>query len=373
MQRADRIGRMSMEYLTIPESGTGREQITRAAQVVLDGGLVAFPTETVYGLGCNAFDERAVRRVFAAKRRPLDNPLIVHVGQDWPMPELSDGRSLRVIEHLAREFWPGPLTVVVPGGAEFAPSVRGGRSTVAIRCPDHPIALALLDVAGVPIAAPSANSFGYISPTSARHVAEDLGDLCDVILDAGRTRHGLESTVVELQEGKIILLRHGAIPLERLRVSVPASVSVSDGADTSRGPRRSPGLHQRHYSPRAESVAVSPGLDLNDVSLQGPLLNEGIRYVGYDDRQSLVPAEWSRLTLGSILDAELVAHDLYDNLRRFDPPDHRGLLILELTGEPGLGKAIDDRLTRAASGTILTSTEAVRRFVAQLNQNRAGS
>ncbi len=372
MSRADHIGGMAMEYLTVPESGPGREQITRAAQVVMDGGLVAFPTETVYGLGCNAFDERAVRRVYAAKRRPLDNPLIVHVGRDWPMLELSDGWSRRVIDDLALEFWPGPLTVVVPGGAEFAPSVRGGRSTVAIRCPDHPVALALLDAAGAPIAAPSANSFGYISPTSARHVAEDLGDLCDLILDAGRTRYGLESTVVELQEGKIIILRHGAIPLERLRGSVAASVSVCDGAVNNRGPRRSPGLHQRHYSPRAESVAVAPGLDLNHVSLEGSLPDEGIRYVGYDDRQSLVPAEWSKLTLGSILDPELVAHDLYDNLRRYDPPDQRGLLILELSGAPGLGKAIDDRLTRAASGTILTSEEKLRRFVAQLNRNRAG-
>jgi len=362
---------MAVEYLTVPESGSSQEQIARAAQVVRDGGLVAFPTETVYGLGCNAFDERAVRRVFAAKRRPLDNPLIVHVSRDWPVLELADGWSHQVIDELARAFWPGPLTIVAPGGAEFAPSVRGGRSTVAIRCPDHPIALALLDAAGMPIAAPSANSFGYISPTSARHVAEDLGDLCDVILDGGRTRHGLESTVVELHEGKLTILRHGAVPLEHLRDSVAPMVSVRDGTLKAPGPRRSPGLHRRHYSPRVESVAVKPGLDLSHLSLEGSPPNETIRYVGYDDRPCMVPAGWARLSLGSILDLEIVAHDLYENLRRFDPPDESGLLILELSDEPGLGRAIDDRLTRAASGTILTSEDEVRRFLAQLNRNRA--
>jgi len=359
-----------MEYLTVPESGSSQEQIARAAQVVRDGGLVAFPTETVYGLGCNAFDERAVRRVFAAKRRPLDNPLIVHVSRDRPMLELTDGWSRQVVDDLARAFWPGPLTIVVPGGDEFAPSVRGGRSTVAIRCPDHPIALALLDAAGVPIAAPSANSFGYISPTSAVHVAEDLGDLCDLILDAGRTRLGLESTVIEVQERKLTVLRHGAVPLERLRGSVAASVSVGDGALNAPGPRRSPGLHRRHYSPRVESVAVAPGLDLSQLPPEGSPLDETIRYVGYDDRPCMVPAAWSRLSLGSILDLEIVAHDLYENLRRYDPSDQRGLLMLELSGEPGLGRAIDDRLTRAASGTILTSEDEVRLFVAQLNPNR---
>jgi len=358
---------MAMEHLTAPESGSSREQIARAARVVRAGGIVAFPTETVYGLGCNAFDEGAVRRVFAAKRRPLDNPLIVHVSRDWPMLELTDGRLRRVIDDLARAFWPGPLTMVVPGGTEFAPSVRGGRSTVAIRCPDHPIALALLDAAGVPIAAPSANSFGYISPTSARHVAEDLGDLCDLILDGGKTRYGLESTVVEVQEGELTILRHGAVPLERIRSSVATSVSVRDGALNAPGPRRSPGLHRRHYSPRVPSVAVAPGLDLRQLPLEGSRPDEKIRYVGYDDRQSLVPAEWSWLSLGSILDLDMVAHDLYDNLRRFDPPDQRGLLILELSDEHGLGRAIDDRLTRAASGTILTSANEVELFLARLN------
>ncbi len=353
-----------MEYLTFPEAGSSPELIARAAQVVRDGGLVAFPTETVYGLGCNAFDEQAVRRVFEAKRRPLDNPLIVHVSEDWTTPERADGWLREMVDDLARNFWPGPLTIVVPGGDEFAPSVRGGRSTVAIRCPDHPIALALLDAAGIPIAAPSANSFGYISPTSARHVAEDLGDLCDLILDAGRTRYGLESTVVEAQEGKLTILRHGAIPLERLRGSVVASVSVFDGALNDPGPRRSPGLHQRHYSPRVESIAVMPGLDLSQVLVAGSPLDERIRYVGYEERESMVPAQWSMLSFGSILDLEIVAHDLYENLRRFDTPDQRGLLILELSDEPGLGRAIDDRLTRAASGTILTSGAAVRLFLA---------
>ncbi len=359
-----------MEYLTIPESGSGREQIARAAHVVRDGGLVAFPTETVYGLGCNAFDEGAVRRVFAAKRRPLDNPLIVHVTRDWPMLKLTDRGSRQLVDDLVQAFWPGPLTIVMPGGAEFAPSVRGGLNTVAIRCPDHPVALALLDAAGVPIAAPSANSFNYISPTSARHVAEDLGDRCDLILDAGRTRYGLESTVVEVQDGELTILRHGAVSLERLRSSVAASLSVCDGTLSDQGQRRSPGLYRRHYSPRAASVAVVPNLDLSQLTLAGLAHGEEIRYVGCD-RRSLIPADWYRLSLGSISDLEAVAHDLYDNLRRYDPPDQRGLLILELSDEPGLGRAIDDRLARAASGTILASADEVQLFLSQLNPDPA--
>jgi len=362
-----------MEYLTIPESGSSQQQIERAARVVRAGGLVAFPTETVYGLGCNAFDERAVRRVFAAKGRPLDNPLIVHVTADWPMLDFTEGTSRQVVDELARAFWPGPLTIVVRGGAEFAPSVRGGRTTVAIRCPDHPVALDLLEAAGVPIAAPSANSFNYISPTSARHVAEDLGDLCDVILDGGRTKHGLESTVVEVEQGELTVLRHGAIPLELLRGSLAGSVSVHDGTLTERGPRRSPGLHRRHYSPRVESVAVVPDLDLRPLALEGLPPDVVIRYVGYDSRQSLVPADWRTLSFGSILRLDAVAHDLYENLRRFDPADQRGLLILELSDEPGLGRAIDDRLTRAASGSILRSVDEVERFLAQLKPTLADS
>lgn len=225
------------------------EAIARAVEVVRRGGLVAFPTETVYGLGADALDPAAVARVFAAKGRPAYNPIIAHVR------DLAGARRLSsawpdLAETAGAAFWPGPLTLVVPRAPIVPDIVTAGLETVAIRIPAHPVALALLEACGIPLAAPSANRFTEISPTTAAHVAKGLGDRIDMILDAGPTQVGIESTVLDLSGGGPVLLRPGSIPieaLERVVGSVRPAPRVVDGSA-----RPSPGMMERHYSPRAD-------------------------------------------------------------------------------------------------------------------------
>ncbi|MDB4948466.1 MAG: hypothetical protein JWM27_1115 [Gemmatimonadetes bacterium] len=228
--------------------------LARAASVLRRGGLVAFPTETVYGLGANALDPAAVARIFAAKGRPSYNPLIVHVADgeraralasDWP----------EAAERLAAAFWPGPLTLVVPKHASVPDAATAGRPNVALRVPAHPVAHALLLAADLPIAAPSANRSTEISPSTAAHVAKSLGGRVDLILDGGPTRVGIESTVVSLLESIPMLLRPGTLSIDHLRavvgdVRVP---HVEPGADEA---RLSPGMMDRHYAPRARLSVV---------------------------------------------------------------------------------------------------------------------
>jgi L-threonylcarbamoyladenylate synthase len=222
--------------------------LARAGAIVRSGGLVAFPTETVYGLGANALDEGAIRRVFAAKGRPAFNPLIAHVG------DLSAAREISALwpalaEELGARFWPGPLTLVVPKRPDIPDSLTAGLSTVAIRVPAHPVARGLIEAARLPIAAPSANRYTELSPTSARHVEKGLGDRVDLILDAGPTEHGIESTVVDLSGAAPALLRPGTISRSILEAVVgPLDVRAEPGGPAA---RPSPGMIERHYSPRA--------------------------------------------------------------------------------------------------------------------------
>ncbi len=213
--------------------------IAEAAAILRGGGLVAFPTETVYGLGANALDARAVARIFAAKERPAFDPLIVHLAGAADVPthaleaDALDPRLLR----LAGRFWPGPLTLVVRKRAHIPGIVTAGLPTVGLRVPDHPVALALLAAAGVPIAAPSANPFGRLSPTRAAHVVAGLGSRVDLVLDGGPCRVGVESTVVLLADGRAILLRPGGLPLEAIEAEIgPLGRPVAD--DDGRGGAR---------------------------------------------------------------------------------------------------------------------------------------
>lgn len=230
--------------------------LAEAAALLRDGGLVAFPTETVYGLGASALDRRAVARIFSAKGRPAYNPVIVHVGSaaearalvtEWPP----------IADTLAAAFWPGPLTLVLPKASEIPDIVTAGAPTVAIRVPAHPVALALLATGHIPVAAPSANRSTAISPTTAEHVVKGLGDRVDLILDAGPTQVGIESTVLDLSGPLPVILRPGPIgsaELEPLIGRLGHPGAAADG-DT---PRTSPGLLDRHYAPRAELRLFSP-------------------------------------------------------------------------------------------------------------------
>src|SRR4051812_40352134 len=227
--------------------------IGRAAEVLLRGGLVAFPTETVYGLGANARDAAAVQRIFVAKGRPASDPLIVHIAALDQLDSVA--KNVPALAHsLAQAFWPGPLTLVLQRRSAILATVSAGRDTVAVRIPDHAVPLALARAAGVPIAAPSANMFTRPSPTAAAHVLEDLHGRIDLLLDGGTTPIGLESTVLDLTGAQPALLRPGGVSMEALRQHIPDLVFVPRYVENASAAAAlaSPGMLLKHYSPRAE-------------------------------------------------------------------------------------------------------------------------
>lgn len=230
-----------------------KSEMARAAELLRHGGLVAFPTETVYGLGADATNATAVRRIFEVKQRPATSPLIVHVDSEQMAREYAAEWPSSASE-LADRFWPGPLTLVLPKKSIIPDEVTAGLTTVGLRVPAHPIALELIQTAGLPVAAPSANRFTQLSPTTAAHVRDSLGDAVDLILDGGSTPVGIESTVLSLVNGRPVLLRPGMISKEELEeilgdVAEPGPLS---------GAHPSPGMHHRHYSPSTKLVLIAP-------------------------------------------------------------------------------------------------------------------
>jgi L-threonylcarbamoyladenylate synthase len=231
------------------------DDLERAAELLRRGGLVVFPTETVYGLGANALDEKAVARVFDIKQRPLSSPLIVHVA-DVEMAKAVVSVWPPVAEQLAAGFWPGPLTLVLPKRSCIPDIVTAGLPSVGVRMPAHPIALELIRLAGVPVAAPSANRFSGISPTTAEHVRRSFGDRVDMVLDGGPAKVGIESTVVSLTGEQPVVLRPGMITQGELEAAtgVPWSLRIATASSS-----ESPGLHPRHYAPRTPFFVLKPG------------------------------------------------------------------------------------------------------------------
>jgi L-threonylcarbamoyladenylate synthase len=235
--------------------GTDPDSIQRAASCLREGGLVAFPTETVYGLGAHALDVTAVRRLFAAKGRPATDPLIVHVSSLEQASTLTTAITADA-RTLAKQFWPGPLTMILTRHETVPREVTAGLGTVAIRVPAHPVARALLDATGVPVAAPSANLFSRPSPTTAAHVLHDLDGRIDIIIDGGPATVGVESTVIDLTSIPPRILRPGGVPVERLRALLPLLETdpLPHAADEA---ARSPGLLSQHYSPRTPMTLYS--------------------------------------------------------------------------------------------------------------------
>lgn len=312
-----------------------RQAIEGAAEILRSGGLVAFPTETVYGLGGLAENQETVARVFKVKGRPDSDPLIVHVSRGMPLEGVvRDPPSLFPL--LVARHWPGPLTLVVGRGPRIPAGVTAGLDTVAIRAPAHPVATMLLDAVGSPVAAPSANLFGHISPTNADHVLDDLTGRCDLVIDAGDTNLGIESTVVSVQDDHVIVLRHGALPVDELGVDVREGVV---------GTAASPGRMIKHYAPESNMAVMDP-------SRRAPLPGGGGVYLGFDETARTLPDGWEFIPLGSRDALAAVAARLYRVLRTIDRR-HPTMIVAELTGREGLGRAIDDRLLRAASGGVL--------------------
>ncbi len=307
-------------------------EVARAAALLLAGELVAFPTETVYGLGADATNPAAVRRIFAAKGRPLGHPLIAHLADAEQLArwgrELSDD-ALR----LAAACWPGPLTLVVPRGPGLADDVTGGRDTVGLRVPDHPLALELLRLVGRPVAAPSANRFGRVSPTTAADVAADLGDAVAMVLDGGPCAVGVESTIIELVGPVPVLLRPGGVPVELVEEVLGRAVER-----VAVGPSRASGMLESHYAPRVE-VRIVTAEELAGLRPQRP--TAVLAPAG-----TTVPA--GMIALDPPTDVADYARGLYQSLRAADAAGVKELLVVPPPPE-GLGLAVLDRLRKAAA------------------------
>lgn len=298
--------------------------IRAAAEVLRAGGLVAFPTETVYGLGANALDAAAVARVFEAKGRPSTNPVIVHVASasdvlnvcaEWPA----------TAARLAERFWPGPLTLVVPKGLAVPEIVTAGGNTVAVRCPNHPVARALIEAAGVPVAAPSANRSTELSPTRAEHVVKSLNGRIDFVLDGGPCSGGIESTVVDVTGSVPRVLRPGLISAPQI-AEVVGRVEVGASAE---GVARSPGQMARHYSPRTPLVLV-----VNADAAQEQLKGQGLRAIAVRFARD---------------DPERFAAELYATLHALDA-ESWDRIVIELPPDTPEWAGVRDRLMRAAAG-----------------------
>ena len=303
------------------------EEIDRAAAAIRAGGLVAFPTETVYGLGANALDPVAVAKIFAAKGRPSTNPLIVHVANADQIPPLVADWPV-IARELAEKFWPGPLTIVVPKSARIPDIVTGSGSTVALRCPNHPVASALLNAAGVPIAAPSANRSGELSPTTAEHVRKSLTGKYDFLLDGGPCPGGLESTVVEITATGIRILRPGLIGAAELDAVVDTVEFGSGGS--SAAPNPSPGMLAKHYAPKTALECAATAADAD--FLVNLYETAGLKVARYTCGGS--PAE--------------AAAKLYADLHDLDGAGF-DRIIATLPPDMPEWSAVRDRLTRASA------------------------
>lgn len=311
----------------------------RAAAVLAAGGLVAFPTETVYGLGAHAELPDAVGRVFAAKGRPTGHPLIVH-GTDAEVLDRYGRGVPPEARRLADALWPGPLTVVVARSGRVPDAVTGGRDTVGLRVPDQPQALAMLRALGAGVAAPSANPFGRTSPTLAAHVVADLGRRIDLVLDGGPSQVGVESTIVELTGPEPVLLRAGGIPVERLEQILGRPVRV-----TSVGPARAPGMLEAHYAPSARVVLVGAAEAADRAAREAAA---GQRVVVLSARAPEGMPAGVRVLTPSGGSVEDYARELYALLRRADALGATRVLAVP-PPERGVGVAVADRLRRAAA------------------------
>ena len=346
---------METRILSVDPEHPEPAALAEAARVLRSGGLVAFPTETVYGLGANAMDAEALDRIYTAKQRPANDPIIAHIALLAQLDTLA--RDIPpAARQLAEAFWPGALTLVLRRAPGVPANIAAGRATVAVRMPAHPLARALLLEAGIPVGAPSANTFTRPSATSAAHVLEDLDGRIDLVLDGGPTPIGVESTVLDLTGPTPVVLRPGGVLLEELRAVLPATTLapryLADDAATD-----APGQLLKHYSPRARVVlftgdraAVRRRMHAEAVALRdaghapGLLLAEEdlAAFTGFDDLEAL----------GSERDLAAVSRRLFEALRALDRRGVDSILVRDF-GREGLGAALWDRLLRAAEGQVV--------------------
>lgn len=315
-------------------------EIDQAVAILKRGGLVAFPTETVYGLGADASDAAAIRKLYAAKGRPADHPVIVHIAD---MQQLAQwAREVTPLAHkLARQFWPGPLTLILRRAPGVGDAVTGGQDTVGLRIPSHPVAHALLEKFGGGVAAPSANRFGRVSATTAAHVRQEFGDAVDCVLDGGQSDVGIESTIVDATGAAPVLLRPGHISASDIEHAAGVALAVP----TAQSPR-APGTLAAHYAPATPLQVMESDLLLE---LAASLARQGKR-VAVLARSSLQPLLTGITWIAAPTDAAAYAHDLYAHLRTLDAAGCDAILVEQLPQRPEWA-AVNDRLGRAAAGS----------------------
>jgi L-threonylcarbamoyladenylate synthase len=333
------------------ETAEAQETLERAAGILRAGGLVALPTETVYGLGANALDAVAVESIFAAKQRPSWDPIIVHIADEAILEGLVE-RVPEAARKLMKAFWPGPLTLLLPRTVAVPDVVTAGRPLVGVRMPAHPVSLALIRRAGVPVAAPSANLFSHISPTTAQHVLADLDGSIDAVIDAGPTEHGVESTVLDPCQTPMLIYRPGAVTRAQIQdVAGAVEFYRDDGALAAR-PREalpSPGVGLRHYAPKARLVLVESELAELAAKLAGLALQFSGERVGV-----MLPAEVAAPTGSAVFNwgrwaaPEELAHGLYAGLRRLDEAGCT-VILCPVPPAEGIGAAMRDRLLKAGN------------------------
>ena len=331
------------------------EYIREASEILKQGGLVAFPTETVYGLGGDATDKEASRKIYAAKGRPSDNPLIVHISKFSQLEAISKDLPENA-KKLADAFWPGPLTMVVNKNQVIPYETTGGLDTVAVRMPNNPVALALIEESGCMIAAPSANTSGRPSPTKASHVAQDLSGKIDAILDGGAVDIGLESTIVDLTEDVVTVLRPGYINMDMLRevvgqVRMDPGIVFNDKGTTSGAKPKAPGMRYKHYAPKGDLTIISGEEEtvistINKMTEEAEASGSKVGIIATSETADRYSGG-QVLVIGDRADEGSIAHNLYDILRQFDELEV-DVIYSESFATPNMGQAIMNRLLKAA-------------------------
>ena len=329
------------------------ENIIKTAEILKKGGLAAIPTETVYGLAADALNGEAVAKIFAAKGRPMDNPLIVHVAEFEDIERFALVREIpEAAKKLAKDFWPGPLTIIMKKGGVIPDEVSAGLDTVAIRLPSHPSARAIIKTAGTPLAAPSANLSGSPSPTTAQHVMNDMDGKIDAVFDGGACGVGVESTVITLAESTPRLLRPGKVTLEELRevlgeVELDSAVlnKLKDGQKAA-----SPGMKYKHYAPKA-NVILLKCTDDEFIDYVNRCGGSGVAALCCDEDVEKLSVKY--ISLGKRNDYEAHAQRLFDSLRRIDGYGNIVTVYTRLPSTDGVGLAVYNRLIRAAGFEVI--------------------
>lgn len=330
----------------------GYPQITQAADLLYNNEVVAFPTETVYGLGANALNDEAVAKIFEAKGRPADNPLIIHIADEKMIPDFVEEIPEKA-KQLMKVFWPGPLTIILKmKKGVLSEKATAGLSTVGVRMPDHPVALALLSKTRLPIAAPSANSSGKPSPTTAEHVWDDLQGRIAGIVDGGPTGVGLESTVLDCTEAVPVILRPGGVTAEQIQ-EVIGEITVDPALKDAAQKPKSPGMKYRHYAPDAALVLVKGSRkDIQRLILEKQQEGLKVGVLTTSEQESFYQAD-KVIACGSRENLDSVAGSLYETLRDFNSAE-LDLIFSEVFPNEGVGQAIMNRLTKAAGYRVIS-------------------